>query len=119
MIDVQTRPIFLEGPGETFNWIFCGLYLYVSISQLLKNSLWLGLKLLRGRSLTTLTKFCPLLTTYLLQSNFTTKSMIKLTRASLDLNPTCQILDIGEDIPLLVLSTRKNLHRVDISSTST
>ena len=48
MIDVQTRPIFLEGPGETFNWIFCGLYLYVSISQLLKNSLWLGLKLLKS-----------------------------------------------------------------------
>ena len=64
MIDVQTRPIFLEGPGETFNWIFCGLYLYVSISQLLKNSVWLGLKLLRGRSLITLSKFWPLLTTY-------------------------------------------------------
>ena len=62
MIDVQTRPIFLEGPGETFNWIFCGLYLYVSISQLLKNSLWLGLKLLRGRSLMTLSKFWPFLT---------------------------------------------------------
>ena len=71
MIDVQTRPIFLEGPGETFNWIFCGLYLYVSISQLLKNSVWLGLKLLRGRSLITLSKFWPSSTTYITHPQLT------------------------------------------------
>ena len=88
MIDVQTRPIFLEGPGETFNWIFCGFYLYVSISQLLKNSVWLGLKLLRGRSLITLSKFWPF----------------------------WPLVDIGDEISSLII--RENLHTSDISSTT-